>query len=219
MTTVNTRFVAMTAASLALLGAGCVHASGKPATVRVLIESVAIDGSPRPGAVVAIDGKDAGTTPVEVRLVPGQHEVVVEIGEDFTKEIIEIGTRDVRVKLAPYRWKPPELGAPDEPTLDRQHIAERISSDATLINQCYRLLRVRRARAAGKLVVRFQVHEDGSVGWAWTPISELVDAETEECVAARFRRLSFDKPVGGGTMTVNFPIEFHQHRRRWFGKR
>lgn len=196
-------------AALALVASGCaIHTDGRPRTVLIRIESVTAEGSPREGAFITIDGNAAGTTPAEIAVTPGTHQVQTTIGDERASAALDVGARRALVRLAPF-----PSGHDPEETIDPQLLDKHTRENSPLAI-CGRLLRVRKPRAQGTLIVRLQILPDGSVGWAWTTYSEILDAETEECIAASIRRLSLDAPASGRVTTLKYPFCFSRGSHR-----
>ncbi len=96
------------------------------------------------------------------------------------------------------------LGALDKSIIDRivkQHLPQ--------IRYCYQKELNKNPKLFGKLVVKFVIAKDGSVSSASTKASTLKNPIVEQCVNARFRRMRFPKPKGGGIVIVSYPFVFN----------
>jgi len=95
------------------------------------------------------------------------------------------------------------LGALDKSLIDRV-IKEHLGK----IRYCYHQELNKNPGLSGKLVVRFVIAKDGSVSTANTKVSTLKNPTVEKCVNARFMRMRFPAPKGGGIVIVSYPFEF-----------
>ena len=96
------------------------------------------------------------------------------------------------------------LGALDKSIIDRivkQHLPQ--------IRYCYQKELNKNPKLFGKLVVKFVIAKDGSVSNATTKASTLKNPIVEKCVNARFMRMRFPKPKGGGIVIVSYPFVFN----------
>ena len=96
------------------------------------------------------------------------------------------------------------LGALDKSIIDRivkQHLAK--------IRYCYQKELNKNPKLFGKLVVKFVIAKDGSVSTATTKASTLGNPIVEKCVNARFMRMRFPAPKGGGIVIVSYPFVFN----------
>jgi len=58
-------------------------------------------------------------------------------------------------------------------------------------------------------VVKFVIAKDGSVSSASTKASTLNNPIVEKCINARFMRMRFPSPKGGGIVIVSYPFVFN----------
>jgi hypothetical protein len=93
-------------------------------------------------------------------------------------------------------------------SLDRSAIDAVIRRHLNEIRYCYERGLTVRAALNGKVVVKFVIAKDGTVSSAAIKSSTLNDPEVEGCVAARFLRMRFPAPKGGGIVIVSYPFVF-----------
>jgi hypothetical protein len=96
------------------------------------------------------------------------------------------------------------LGALDKSIIDRivkQHLPQ--------IRYCYQKELNKNPKLFGKLVIKFVIAKDGTVSSASRKSSTLKNPIVEQCVTARFRRMRFPKPKGGGIVIVSYPFIFN----------
>jgi Ca-activated chloride channel homolog len=95
------------------------------------------------------------------------------------------------------------LGALDKSVIDRvikQHLNQ--------FRYCYQKELNKHPALAGKVVIKFTIGADGSVAAAEVKSSTLNNEVVENCMVARFMRLQFDAPAGGGIVIVSYPFVF-----------
>lgn len=90
--------------------------------------------------------------------------------------------------------------------LTSQEIDRVIKSRAGIFRACYQRELNRTPGLAGKLVVKFEIGSDGSVGAASVASSTIRSDAVSTCVIAQFKRLKF--PAKGATAVVTFPLMF-----------
>lgn len=94
------------------------------------------------------------------------------------------------------------LGSLDSADVDRvvkQHMAS--------IRYCYQKELQSHPGLAGKISVKFTIGADGAVSSATTKTSATMP-EVEACLTARFLKMQFPKPRGGGMVLVSYPFVF-----------
>ncbi len=95
-----------------------------------------------------------------------------------------------------------------EGTIDREAVRRVIKSILTQIKSCYeRELRVKKG-LEGKVVIQFEIMEQGRVRSAKTKTSSMGNANVESCVAARIREARFPEPPPGSVAVVDYPFVF-----------
>jgi TonB family protein len=95
-----------------------------------------------------------------------------------------------------------------EGTIDREAVRRVIKSILNQIKSCYeRELRVRKG-LEGKVVIQFEIMEQGRVRSAKTKNSSMSNATVESCVAARIREARFPEPPSGTIAVVDYPFVF-----------
>ena len=57
--------------------------------------------------------------------------------------------------------------------------------------------------------MKFVINKEGGVSSATTKSSTLKNPIVEQCVNARFLRMKFPKPKGGGIVIVSYPFVFN----------
>lgn len=95
-----------------------------------------------------------------------------------------------------------------EGTIDREAVRRVIRSILTQIKSCYeRELRVKKG-LEGKVVIQFEIMEQGRVRTAKTKSSSMGNPNVESCVAARIREARFPEPPPGSIAVVDYPFVF-----------
>ncbi len=95
-----------------------------------------------------------------------------------------------------------------EGTIDREAVRRVIRSILNQIKSCYeRQLRVN-SSLEGKVVIQFEIMEQGRVRSAKTKSSNLNDGTVESCVAARIKEARFPEPPPGTIAVVDYPFVF-----------
>lgn len=92
--------------------------------------------------------------------------------------------------------------------IDRAQIDAVIRRNIARFRYCYQRQLTRHPDMSGKVVVKFSIARDGSVGLAETKASSLGNVETEECMNTVMRSLTFPEPRGGGVVIVSYPFLF-----------
>lgn len=104
-----------------------------------------------------------------------------------------------------------EPGGADEAwegTIDREAVRRVILSIINQIKSCYeRQLRVD-SSLEGKVVIRFEIMEQGRVRSAKTQSTSLNNSTVESCVATRIREARFPEPPEGTVAQVDYPFVF-----------
>ncbi|MBF0312669.1 MAG: AgmX/PglI C-terminal domain-containing protein [Oligoflexia bacterium] len=90
--------------------------------------------------------------------------------------------------------------------LDPDVIAAIIKRYLPQIQHCYESQLVHHPNIQGKVVVKFSIIHDGSVGKAAIAESTLKDPPTEKCIIEKILKWNFPKPKGGGTVEVKYPF-------------
>lgn len=94
------------------------------------------------------------------------------------------------------------LGALDSADVDRV-----IKSHMASIRYCYQKELQSQPGLGGKVSVKFTIAADGTVSSATTRASTAMPA-VEACLTARFLKMDFPKPRGGGVVVVSYPFLF-----------
>jgi TonB family protein len=109
---------------------------------------------------------------------------------------------------------PPVVLLPDggvQGSLNKDHIRGVIRRSLDRVRGCYEAYLKKRDLEApdGKLVVRFVIGPDGVVREAaLDERTSLADDDLGACVLAVMKSLRFQRPAGGGSVTVNYPFIF-----------
>jgi pSer/pThr/pTyr-binding forkhead associated (FHA) protein len=95
-----------------------------------------------------------------------------------------------------------------EGTIDREAVRRVIRSILSQIKSCYeRQLRVK-SDLEGKVVIEFEIIEQGRVRVAKTKSSTMNDPTVESCVAGRIKSARFPEPPTGTIAVVDYPFVF-----------
>lgn len=103
---------------------------------------------------------------------------------------------------------------PPTEKLDATYIQARVREDLLPIAQeCYETARETQPKLAGKLVMKFSIVGDPSVGGivdeaAEDPSSDIKDPDLLECMRESMLSLSFPPPEDGGKVDVTYPFVF-----------
>lgn len=93
-------------------------------------------------------------------------------------------------------------------TIDREAVRRVIRSILSQLKSCYeRQLRVD-STLEGKVVIQFEIAEQGRVRSASTKSTSLNNTTVESCVAARIREARFPEPPTGTIAVVDYPFVF-----------
>lgn len=93
-------------------------------------------------------------------------------------------------------------------TIDREAVRRVIRSILSQLKSCYeRQLRVD-SSLEGKVVIQFEIAEQGRVRSAFTKSTSLNNTIVETCVAARIREARFPEPPTGTIAVVDYPFVF-----------
>lgn len=95
-----------------------------------------------------------------------------------------------------------------EGTIDREAVRRVIRSILNQIKSCYeRQLRVN-SSLEGKVVIQFEIMEQGRVRSSKTKSTTMNDGTVESCVASRIREARFPEPPPGTIAVVDYPFVF-----------
>lgn len=92
--------------------------------------------------------------------------------------------------------------------LSREVIERVIRQHQSEIKYCYEISLSQHPDLAGKVGVAFTIDGGGAVSDASVSETTLHEATTEQCMISKIRRWKFPQPLGGGTVSVNFPWIF-----------
>ncbi len=97
-------------------------------------------------------------------------------------------------------------------SIDREAVRRKIRSILNQLKNCYeRQLRVT-SGLEGKVVIQFEIEEQGRVRSAKPLTSSLNNAAVENCVAARIKETRFPEPPPGTVAVVDYPFVFGAQR-------
>lgn len=108
--------------------------------------------------------------------------------------------------------KSARLQPADRPgSLPKEHIRGRIREVAgPQLRSCYRAA-LRRVPIDGRVRVHFRIAANGRVEQACVLDSAMEDPKLESCALAVFRGLQFNRPTGGGSVLVTYPLVFRDN--------
>jgi len=92
--------------------------------------------------------------------------------------------------------------------LDRTLIDAVVRRNLNAIRYCYQRQLTKEPSLQGKVVLKFVIAKDGTVASASIKSSSLANAAVESCLVARFQRMQFPEPKGGGIVIVSYPFLF-----------
>lgn len=93
-------------------------------------------------------------------------------------------------------------------SIDREAVRRVIRSILSEIKSCYERQLRSNSSLEGKVVIQFEIEEQGRVRVAKTKSSSLNSSEVESCVASRIKEQRFPEPPSGVTAVVDFPFVF-----------
>ncbi len=101
----------------------------------------------------------------------------------------------------------------DNPTvgmgsLHKNDIEKVIRRRLTAIKSCYERALKHQPTLEGKITVSFTIGIHGKVTEASIQSSTMNNAEVEQCIISRFKRMRFPVPSGGGVVKVSYPFVF-----------
>jgi hypothetical protein len=92
--------------------------------------------------------------------------------------------------------------------LDKSLVDSVVRRNLNQIRYCYQQELTASPSLMGKIVVKFVVAKDGSVTSVTTKSSTMANPTLEGCINARFLRMRFPEPKGGGIVIVSYPFVF-----------
>ncbi len=95
-----------------------------------------------------------------------------------------------------------------EGTIDREAVRRVIRSILNQIKGCYERQLSMKPGLEGKVVIQFEIMEQGRVRSSKTRSTTMNDAAVESCVAARIRDARFPEPPTGTIAVVDYPFVF-----------
>lgn len=104
--------------------------------------------------------------------------------------------------------------APPQGTLSKEYIRERVHEDVLpLVKECYDNLLEAKPSTGGRMVLKFAIMGDESVGGIVDGVelaeeSEIEDADFRECLTESTMSAVFDPPEGGGRVEITYPFVF-----------
>lgn len=116
----------------------------------------------------------------------------------------------------PWKGTPNAPGQPLDPAVFKENTDEHgrlppsviqkiVRANYGAFRKCYEAGLARNVNLQGKVVVRFVIERDGSVGDVANGGSDLPDQEVQTCIVDAFRGLTFPQPRNG-IVTVVYPI-------------
>lgn len=103
-----------------------------------------------------------------------------------------------------------EMGSGLSGSLSKQVIAEVIRSRNDEVRACYEDGLSGWPQLKGRVIVKFIIRPNGSVGTTRISSTSLQNGPVECCISAAVRRLRFPAPQGGGIVVVNYPFLLRQ---------
>lgn len=95
-----------------------------------------------------------------------------------------------------------------EGTIDREAVRRVIRSILTQIKSCYERQLRSNSSLEGKVIIEFEIIEQGRVRTAKTKSTTMNDATVESCVASRIKEARFPEPPAGTVAVVDYPFVF-----------
>lgn len=99
-----------------------------------------------------------------------------------------------------------------EGSIDREAVRRVIRSIQSQIRSCYERELRSNSSLEGKVVIQFEIMEQGRVRVAGTKSSTLNNSNVESCVAARIKDQRFPEPPTGQIAVVDFPFVFNKQQ-------
>ena len=95
-----------------------------------------------------------------------------------------------------------------EGTIDREAVRRVIRSILSQIKSCYERQLRSNSSLEGKVIIEFEIIEQGRVRTAKTKSTTMNDATVESCVATRTKEARFPEPPAGTVAVVDYPFVF-----------
>ena len=95
-----------------------------------------------------------------------------------------------------------------EGTIDREAVRRVIRSILSQIKSCYERQLRSNSSLEGKVIIQFEIIEQGRVRTAKAKSTTMNDATVESCVAARIKEARFPEPPAGTVAVVDYPFVF-----------
>jgi outer membrane biosynthesis protein TonB len=97
-------------------------------------------------------------------------------------------------------------------TIDKEAVRRVIRSILSQIKSCYERQLRSNSNLEGKVIITFEIEEQGRVRIAKTKTSTLGDSNVESCVAMRIKEQRFPEPPPGTVAVVDYPFVFGAQR-------
>ena len=120
-------------------------------------------------------------------------------------------------RVVPEDEAPPPGKIAGEPILPTPVVVGAVSAESvnegmkphmTAIQDCYKAERMKAPDLRGKVLVKFTIDADGSVGRSAIKSTSLRHQATESCVNDVVANVTFAPLEGGGKAVVNYPLSF-----------
>ncbi len=97
-------------------------------------------------------------------------------------------------------------------SIDREEVRRRIRSIINQIKNCYERRLTVKPDLAGRVVIQFEIGEQGRIRKSVTKSSTLGDREVEACVASRIKDTAMPEPPAGVIAVVDYPFLFDKQQ-------
>ncbi len=91
-------------------------------------------------------------------------------------------------------------------SLAKQEIKAVVRRHLPRIRYCYETMLAKEPTLAGRVEVSFTISPTGAVSEA--KVEGFAEKNTEECIVAAIKRMTFPPPEGGGIVIVRYPFHF-----------
>lgn len=102
--------------------------------------------------------------------------------------------------------------AEQEPKIDREEVRQVIRKNLKSIKTCYTDGLKNNPNIEGKVVIEWDIANDGSVSKAGVKSSALKDEAVENCIVDKVKALKFPAPPTGNVANISYPFVFSKNK-------
>ena len=105
-----------------------------------------------------------------------------------------------------------QVFAEEKKTIDREDVRQVIRKNTSSIKTCYSNRLKTNPDIEGKVVVEWDISQDGSVSKAGIKSSTLKDEVVENCIVDKIKSLKYPVPPNGNTANISYPFSFSKNK-------